>query len=49
LRELTHGGLGLKEGILEYIMSSDGIMQIIDKTKHEIIQSKQMQTIFVSQ
>ena len=37
LRELTHGGKGLKEGVLEYIMSSEGITQIIDKTKHEII------------
>ena len=49
LRELTHGGKGLKEGLIDYVMSSDGIMHIIDKTKHEIIQSKQMHIEFVSQ
>jgi hypothetical protein len=40
LRELTAQGKSLNEGILEYIMSSDGIAKVVDKAKDQIISSK---------
>jgi nucleoside diphosphate kinase len=46
LRELTAHGKSLNEGILDYIMSSDGIVKVVDKAKDQIISSKQMLSAF---
>ena len=37
LRDLTANGKSLNEGILEFIMSSDGIAKVVDKVKEQII------------
>lgn len=48
LRDLTAHGKSLNEGILDYIMSSDGMVKVVDKAKDQIISSKQMATAFTS-
>ena len=46
--ELTLNGKSLPMAILEHILSGDGVATIIDKAKHDIVQSELMKARFVS-
>ena len=48
VHDLTASGKSLPVAILDYIMSSDGIAAIIDKSRNEIMSSEQMSFKFVT-
>ncbi len=37
LKDLTANGKSLKEGILDFVMSSDGIVKVVDKARDQIV------------
>lgn len=48
VQDLTANGKPLPVAILEYIMSSDGIASIIEKSRNDIMQSEEMMMKFVT-